>query len=295
MPVSSYAARFLREDTRTMAEQDQGWRTQLRNIRGRLDVSRTELARRSGVPVHTLRRWEDGSRNPKQDSLRAVLTALDCPTFEANAILADAGFPPARTLFPTDLFPAYYYTVAELHQAVEEQPWPEFVLNNNTEVVAANRAVQALWQIDFADEKARRTPAQMNLLSVASDHKFTDHVVNWDECVTTLAAVFKGRPRDPHTLEQPDPYFDAVLAEFARGDPAFLTRLIEVFAATPARDPKCRWTYRVVWRDDDFGEMRFLAVVNTASEPDGLAFNDWHPVDAETWAVLEQVKSRNIS
>lgn len=110
--------------------------------------------------------------------------------------------------------------------------------------------------------------------------------------MATLASVFKGRPRDPHTIDQPDPYFHAVLAEFAKGDPAFLAKLIDIFSQTPARDPKCRWTYPVVWRDDDFGEMRFLGVVGTASEPDALAFQDWHPVDAATWDVLERVKAR---
>jgi len=36
--------------------------------------------------------------------------------------------------------------------------------------------------------------------------------------------------------------------------------------------------------------MRFLAMVSTASEPDGLAFNDWIPVDASSWEVLAMVK-----
>jgi transcriptional regulator with XRE-family HTH domain len=278
-----------------MGERLQRWRSQLRATRERLGVSRAELARRSGVPADTLRRWEDGTRNPRHASLRAALDALDCPSAEANAIVADAGFPPQRTLFPADRFPNFYYTVDDLRKVVEDVPWPEFVLNDNTEVVAANAILEALWRINFEEERARRTKPQMNLLSVASDHQFADHVVNWDECVATLASVFKGRPRDPHTLEQPDqpdPYFDAVLAEFSKGDSTFLARLIEVFATTPPREPKCRWTYRVVWKDDDFGELRFIAVVNVANEPDALAFNDWIPVDAASWEALERVRSR---
>ena len=38
--------------------------------------------------------------------------------------------------------------------------------------------------------------------------------------------------------------------------------------------------------------MRFHAIVSTASEPDGLAINDWIPLDAESWSVLEAVKAR---
>ena len=106
--------------------------------------------------------------------------------------------------------------------------------------------------------------------------------------------MLKGRPNDARTLDEPDPYFSLVLGEFAKGDTAFLGRMIEIFASTPARDPKVRWSYPVAWRDDDFGDMRFMSIVGTASEPDGLAFNDWIPLDAESWEALERVKARGI-
>jgi transcriptional regulator with XRE-family HTH domain len=275
-----------------MANGTRSWRNILRAARERPGITRAQLAALSGVPADTIRRWEDGTRNPTLPRLLRVLDALDCASAEANAILLGAGFPTQRTLFPTDRFPNYFYTVEELQTVVEGVPWPEFVTNDNIEVVAANATVEALWGIDFARERARRKPPQMNLLSVAGDRLFTDHVLNWDECLATLASVFKGRPRNPQTLDQPDTYFNAVLAEFAKGDPAFLSQMINVFASTPAREAKCRWTYRVDWKDSEFGEMRFVALVNTASEPDALAFNDWIPVDAESWNQLEQVKAR---
>lgn len=96
----------------------------------------------------------------------------------------------------------------------------------------------------------------------------------------------------PASFDEPDPYFAEVLREFADGDPVFLARLVRVWVATPGRDAKVRWSYRVVWRDDEFGEMRFLSVVGPANEPGGLSFNDWPPLDAETWGVLERVKRR---
>ncbi len=83
-----------------------------------------------------------------------------------------------------------------------------------------------------------------------------------------------------------------MLAEFAKGDPAFLKRLIEVWTSAVPWPAKVRQQYRVVWSDPGYGEMRFLAQITTASEPGGLAFNDWHPVDAGTWTVLELVKKR---
>jgi transcriptional regulator with XRE-family HTH domain len=278
-----------------VAGDSSSWHELLIAARERLRVTRAELARRAGVPAGTLRRWEDGTRRPPEARLRALLEALDCPSAEANAVLKAAGFQVQHTLFPEDVFPNYYYTVEELQSAVEDVPWPEFVLNDRAEVVAANRAIQALWRVDYQWEKAHRTAAQMNLLSVASDHRFAEHLVNWEEAIGALIGAFKASPVQPRSPDDPsDVYFNAVLGEFARGDPAFLQRLLRIWESTPPMEPKCRWTFPVVWRDDEFGTMRLINVINTASEPDGLAFNDWVPVDAESWAVLQRVKARGL-
>jgi hypothetical protein len=131
----------------------------------------------------------------------------------------------------------------------------------------------------------------MNLVAVASDRQFAHHVVNWDECISTLGGMLKTGPH-PHTLDRPDPYFNEVLAEFTQGDPVFLKRLIDLFAEAPPREPRARQLYRVVWRDDDYGEMRLLGMTTIASEPESLGFNDWIPLDAASWTALERVKAR---
>ena len=131
----------------------------------------------------------------------------------------------------------------------------------------------------------------MNLLSVASDHHFADRVGNWDELIGTIAAMYKG-PERPESLEAPSAFFSEVLAEFAKGDPAFLANLAKVWNAAEAVPARVRQYYRAVWIDPEFGEMRFLCVLSPCSEPDALGFNDWHPADADTWRVLEQVKAR---
>ncbi len=57
------------------------------------------------------------------------------------------------------------------------------------------------------------------------------------------------------------------------------------------RTPNIRWA----WRIPSFGEepgvgvMRFRSV-NPASEPDGLGFNDWIPLDAATWHALHRLE-----
>ena len=270
------------------------WRDELRAGREQLGLSRAGLAALAGVPANTLRRWEDGTRAPTESRLRLVLHALRLTGEVENGILAAAGYEPRDTYFPTYKYPGYFYSAEELQSEVERVAWPEFVLDNSLGLIAANVSAQALWGIDFANERGKRTRPQMNILSVASDRKFADRLVNWDECVRVMVGVFKGHPIAPGSLDDPNAYLNAVLAEFAAGDPVFLARLINAWASAPERPPKCRWSYPVLWRDAEFGDMRFQCIVSTASEPAGLAFNDWHPVDAETWRVLEQVKARGV-
>lgn len=268
---------------------DDEWGAQLLAARRRLRVSREALAGASGISAATVRAYETGRRRPRREHLEQLLFHLNVPFDEANAIIEAAGFAPRRTRFTPDTHPHYYYALDELQAVIAEAPWPEFVMNDSTEVIATNAAVDALWGIDFAHERRVRSAVQRNILSVASEHRFAEHVVNWEECVAAMAMILKTRPQ---SLDEPNPYFDAVLAEFARGDPAYLARLAEVWAKTPPHDSRVVWHYRVVWRDDEYGEMRFLATVAPASEPDGTGFNSWHPVDADSWSVLESVKAR---
>jgi hypothetical protein len=184
-----------------------------------------------------------------------------------------------------------YYTPEELEAVVGTVPWPEFVVNDPLEVVAANSVVQLLWRIDFAHERNIRTRAQMNLLSVASDHHIAHRVKNWDEITAILVSIFKANSPMPYSLDLPTPYFEEVIKEFVGGDPAFLARLLDVWNRTEAMEGKIRWTYPVVWDDVEVGEMRFLATVSLANEEHSTYFNDWIPVDAATWTALEKIKA----
>lgn len=268
------------------------WRRSLRAIRRRIGLNLHETARRAGLSYEAVRGYENGRRTPKREHLLAVLRATDARQAEVNQVLHQAGFAEMDTLFPLSEHPSYFFQLEELDDAVEMAPWPLFVANDAVEVVAANQAAQAVWDIDLKHERSWRTRAQMNMLSVASDHHFADRVVNWEEVVSFLASVHKGRPFGARSLDELTPLLSEVLAEFAKGDPVFLKRLIEIWAVAEPLPAKVRQQYRVIWADREFGEMRFVAKMSTCSEPDGTAFNDWVPADAGTWTVLERVKER---
>jgi transcriptional regulator with XRE-family HTH domain len=270
------------------------WYARVRNARRGLGLSQAALGRLTGLSPETIRAYENARRHPGRVHLEAIVDALGLPPHDGNAILVEAGYAARAALFPPAQFPGFYFQPEELQPYIDQRPWPDFVLNQALELMAANRAAQALWQIDLAHELTTRTRAQLNMLSVASDHHFADRVTNWPEVIGVIIAVFKGQPRLPESsLDEPSAYFGEVLAEFARGDPAFLPALATLWDQVPPREAKVNWTYPVRWCDPEFGEMRFLAQVSTANGVDGFAFNSWIPVDAETWMVLERVTARH--
>ena len=63
-----------REDEDMQAMQDMA--RYARRVRRRLGLSQTELARRTDVPLETIRNWEQGKRCPT-DAARALLRMLD--------------------------------------------------------------------------------------------------------------------------------------------------------------------------------------------------------------------------
>jgi len=268
------------------------WRQLLRQARKPSKITQARLGELAGLSVETIRGYENGRRQPTRRHLVDVLDALGLPQSDANTILHGAGFVGRDTLFPPGTFPSYFFSAAELQTHVEGVPWPEFVLNNNSEIVAANSAAQALWAVDLKREQGRRSPAQMNLLCVASESRFSERIANWDECVATLISVFKGKPQGSESIDHPGQYFQEVLGQFIENDPAFLPRLLSIWTATPPRTAKVRWHYKVTWADPELGEMRFNAIVSTASEPDGLGFNDWIPLEGATWSKLGTIIER---
>ncbi len=253
------------------------WRDLLKGGRQRLKLTQKALGARVGLSGEAIRSYERGTRIPARLHLRRLIEELRLPEAEANEIFRQLDVAPRETLFSPEDYPTYFFTVEELQNHVETVTWPEFVLNNLGEVVAANRMVQAIWQIDFEVERRRRSAAQLNPLSIIAEPYFAQSIVNWDEAAATLIAVAKGQPGKPASLEEPSPYLQRIFEEFVKHDPAYLPRLLDLWAKTPAREAKVRWSYPVVWRDPEFGELRFSSVISTASEPDALGFNDWIP------------------
>lgn len=269
----------------------ENWRAGLRAARRRMGLTQTAAARLAGISSETLRKYESGGRTPDRSTLERVIRALDLSQAETRSILTGAGFASADTLFDLQTYPDYFFTTEDVQPYLETVPWPCFVANDLTEVVAANRAAQTLWGIDLEAELERRPRARVNFLSIAAERRFSERIANWDELVAALISVLKAVPQSAAMMDQPGALFGDVLEEYMANDPSAIVRLFKLWTSTPARTPKVRWNYPVVWHASGIGDLRFLGVVTVASHPDAFAFNDWIPQDAETFERLAAVLS----
>lgn len=262
------------------------WHHLLRDARTALHLTREDLADLAGVSPDTVKSYELGQRQPSRGLLIALLDALKLERTSRNAILMQAGFAPDGWVLGPEGYPTYLFPMDEAIAYVQHRKWPAFVMNEALEVVGLNGVCEKLWGIDFKREFP--APLDRNMLVVSSNPRFADKV-NWDEMVSVAIAVFKGHHRGPEDVEHPSPLFGEILSRFLEGDPRYVTRFFELWQTVQPIEPKIRWFYPVVWTEPGVGILRFEAVVNQANEPDGLSFNDWIPLNAETWEALGRI------
>jgi len=261
------------------------WRKLLSDARRRLKLSRRELAQRAQMSAATIKGYELGPSRGTRQYLLAILNALGLEHVERRRILTSAGFADDDRLSPAH-YASQSYQPDEAIAETERHPWPAFVTDEFARVVGANRVAQRLWGVDLRYEYT--DPVERNLLSVASDPRFADRCLNWEEAVGVIIAVFKAHDWAPAQLEQPGPYFGAVMEHFLKGDPRHVARFLEVWERTPSEwGRKIRWSYPIVWDQPNVGILRFDCLMSLASALDGLAFNDWIPTNSATWRGLE--------
>ncbi len=256
--------------------------------RVRLGLTQADLAERSHVSANTIKAYEAGRRHPSRPYLAALLDALKIGREERNRILENAGYASDGFEIGPMAYSGFTFTADEAAAFIEQYDWPAFLLAEMMDVTAANAVAQRLWRVDLTKEFLN--PGERNLLSVVSDPRFGKRLVNMRDALRVMASVFKGHHRGAETLDSPSPVLGSILERFMAGDPAYLHVLLQSWQEAVPRTPKVRWEYPVVWADPDVGALRFRCLVTMASEPDGIAFNDWIPLDAQTWDGLRRLK-----
>lgn len=260
------------------------WAELLQDARKNLRLSRAELARLSGVSTQTVKSYELGLRHPTRPMLRAILEALKLERGLRDVILQAAGFAPIGAEIGPAVQPGFHFAVEEAAEYMETLAWPAFVLDDLMQVVSANSMMQRLWGVDV--ERDYPDLAGRNMLLFATRPRFADRVLNWDELVSNGIAVYKGHHLGSETIEAPSTYFSNILQAMIQDDARYVTRFFALWPKVEPHGAKVRWGYPVVWGTEDGPQIRFQAIVTTCNEPKGLAFNDWVPTDAESWACM---------
>ena len=262
------------------------WSTHLGQARRGAAISREELGCRVGKSPESVRAYETGRRKPSRETLVTILDALKLERCSRDEILVGAGYAPDGFSLGPNRYFDYMFTLDQAQDHLGSTPWPAFVLDDGLEIVAANQPIQDLWAVDLRREFVG--PFQRNMLAMASNPRFAERVLNWDEMIAVAIAVFKGHHLGPEDLAAPSPFFDQLLGRFAAGDPRYVARFLDLWQKTPPRTPKVRWWYPVVWRAGD-AVLGFRGLVTTCDEPHGLAFNDWIPIDSSTLRYIERL------
>ena len=268
--------------------QEGEWRHLLRDARKQLRLTQVELAARSEISVDALRAYESGRRHPSPKHLGRILTSLQVDRAWRNRVLVAAGYAPDGLAQRPPNIEEWWLTPEDAAVEIESYPWPSFVSTERAEVAAANGALQALLDIDLSP--AVTDPLARNLLCIAVNPRVAEHLVNWEEAMRIIIRTFKSFHRGPETLDDPSPYFAAVLDRFTGADARYVGQFLALWRASSSTfPPRIRWNYGIHWREDDGSDIRFRCVVSTANEGDGLALNDWVPADAASFATLERV------
>lgn len=260
------------------------------SARVRLGVSQAELAERAVVSLAAVKAYEQGKRHPSRPYLVALLDALKLPVMERNAILVGAGYASdVLEIVPDQL--DMDFTPSAAQAELDRLAWPSFVLNDALEVVLYNHCVEQLWDVDIVREYPN--VADRSMLSVATDPRYADRVLNWEEAVGTMAAVFKGHYRGGEDLETPSPAFAAILARLLAGDPRYVARFLKIWQDIAPAPLLLRWHYRIVWDVPAIGPIELDCIVSHCNRERAWAFNDWIPVGAGSWANLTALLDRD--
>jgi transcriptional regulator with XRE-family HTH domain len=256
------------------------WNEHLRRLRQNGNVTRVELARRTGISTESIRSYEFGRRRPTRRQMSRLLDELDANAASRNIILAGAGFAPET---PVGRYAEPNIPKKEATRFVRGLGWPALLLNPRTEVLAVSDAARRLLRLTDRDVAGR--PA---VLTAATLRAMATQLLNWDELVVGVLALFKaGAPEE--SLENPGPYLNAIRKQLTAGDATIKRRFAELWATTPALQGRISGlTYRCLWKDA-IGKIEFTCQIGCLNTELGLYAHTWIPAESRSHRVLEKL------
>jgi transcriptional regulator with XRE-family HTH domain len=261
------------------------WQRVIREHRRSKRLSQPELARRSGLSLSAVKAYESGARHPSRETLVAIIGALGLTAGEANPVLAGAGYATNwRAIFHQAYGPR---DIQWFTEEVERSPWPVFVTNEASDMIAANRALRTLHDVPLDEQLPR--PEKWNCLAMASQTWYAERLENWDEAMGFVLGMAKTDLRAQVNPERPPTWAAEPYKRFLQGDPALITRMLKLWEPADPVAHTTRMHYRVRWRLRDGGQLRFSAMIHVADVWHVFAWHDWIPEDTETQRLLQEL------
>lgn len=153
--------------------------TQLRLLRQQAGISQLQLALLGGVSQRHLSCIETGRANASTSTLHALLSALDAPLEQSNAVFLAAGYAPRYTASSIEAPEMAMVENAIRHILQANNPAPAIVIASNWDITAANVSTGLLFAMVGL---APGSEAGRNLLStLLSPGGLGDHLINADE------------------------------------------------------------------------------------------------------------------
>ena len=166
---------------------------------------------------------------------------------------------------------------------VRERPWPVFLLNSTTDVLAVSGIAWRLFGLPDRELSGRRSA-----LTLATRRAIATRVGNWDQQVTGMISAFKaGVPEEP-SLDEPGPRLRDVLRHVTGGDPAMVKRFTELWKTTPPFQGRMTGLmYASTWKTPA-GRIQFRCLISCLNTEIGLYAHTWVPADARSHALFEK-------
>lgn len=244
----------------------------LRQLRQQGRLSQLELALQAGMSQRHLSCVETGRAQPSPELLHRLLSTLDTPLPTRNRVFLAAGYAPryaALGLNDPGLEPV---RMALMHLLKANNPAPAIVIDSHWQVLVANRATQALFQLLGLPLQALEQGFNL-LATLLAPGGFGDCLVNAQE----IRQVAWQRAAQEAAV---DPELAALLVSLPfPGESAGAPDLTTPLLLTRVRGPQ--------------GELRFLSTFTTFGMPQditvaSLRIEHLIPADESTWQALTQ-------
>jgi len=274
------------------------FRNDLPLARANARMSRSELARCSGVAAASIAAYERGQRAPSRPALLALCHALTIDGYTINRYMREAGFEEepsdaARWLAgesPVAVFrgrkPVRGTSAAAIFREADTLSWPCVVLDAGGHAVHANPRARRI--VDPARWPVIPGRPGPHLMQLMASRQFRDQLGNWE----TVAAITLPGRLDVQLLGRSglqSPTGVRAVAEYLRtSDPEGLARLLEVWSNSGGFDSLRRVGVRFEWRTEQGDALAFNCVLCNWNAHDPYKAMDLFPADAATFAWLDR-------